>query len=59
MEDLEDQLKRVRAEEYQRRIQEKIRNLRKLIKKAKADMKKVKDSQNKTVNEVDTHPYSK
>ena len=59
MGELEDQLKMTTVKTRRCRIQEKIRNLRKLIKKAKADMKKVKDSQDKTGNEVATHPYSK
>ena len=58
MEDLEDQLKRVRAEEYQRRIQEKIRNLRKLIKKTELDMEKVIDVKDWPDDEIATHYYS-
>ena len=59
MEELEDQLKRTNAKEYRRRIQEKIRNLRKLIKKTKTELEKVKDIKDRSDDECATHPYSK
>ena len=59
MEELEDQLKRTNAKEYRRRIQEKIRNLRKLIKKAKTELEKVKDIKDRPDDECASHLYSK
>ena len=59
MGELEDQLKRTNAKEYRRRIQEKIRNLRKMIKKTKAELENVKDVKDRPDNDVATHPYSK
>ena len=59
MGELEDQLKRANAKEYRRRIQEKIRNLRKLIKRTKTELENVCDDQDKTGNDVATNPYSR
>ena len=59
MGELEDQLKRTNAKEYRRRIQEKIRNLRQLIKKTKMELEKVKDIKDRSDDECATHPYSK
>ena len=59
MEKLEDQLKRANAKEYRRRIQEKIHNLRKLIKRTKTELENVCDDQDKTGNDVATNPYSR
>ena len=59
MEKLENQLERTNTKEYRRRIQEKIRNLRKLIKKKKTELEKVSYLKDRPDNEVATNPYSK
>ena len=59
MEELEDQLKRTTVKTRRCRIQEKTRNLRKLIKKTKTELEKVKDIKDRPDNECATHPYSK
>ena len=59
MEELEDQLKRAIVKTHRCRIQEKIRNLRQLIKKTKTELEKVKDIKDRSDDECATHPYSK
>ena len=56
---LENQLKRAIVKTRRCRIQEKIRNLRKLIKKTKTELEKVSDLKDRPDDEVATHPYSK
>ena len=59
MGELEDQLKRTTVKTRRCRIQEKTRNLRKLIKKTKTELENVKDIKDRPDNECATHPYSK
>ena len=59
MGELEDQLKRTNAKEYRRRIQEKIRNLRQLIKKTKTELEKVGYLKDRPDDECAAYPYSK
>ena len=59
MEELEDQLKRANVKEYRRRIQEKIRNLRQLIKKTKTELEKVGYLKDQPDDECAAYPYSK
>ena len=59
MGELEDQLKRTIVKTHRCRIQEKIRNLRQLIKKTKTELENVKDIKDRPDNECATHPYSK
>ena len=59
MEELEDQLKRTTVKTRRCRIQEKIRNLQKLIKRTKTELENVCDDQDKTGNDVATNPYSR
>ena len=59
MGELEDQLKRTIVKTRRCRIQEKIRNLRKLIKKTKMELEKVKDIKDRPDDDCATHPYSK
>ena len=59
MEELEDQLKRTIVKTRRCRIQEKIRNLRKLIKKTKTELEKVCYLKDRPDDECATHPYSK
>ena len=59
MGELEDQLKRTTVKTRRCRIQVKIRNLRKLIKRTKTELENVCDDQDKTGNDVATNPYSR
>ena len=59
MGELEDQLKRTTVKTRRCRIQEKTRNLRKLIKKTKTELEKVKDIKDRPDDDCATHPYSK
>ena len=59
MGELEDQLKRTIVKTRRCRIQEKIRNLRKLIKKTKTELENVSDLKDRPDDECATHPYSK
>ena len=59
MEELEDQLKRTIVKTHRCRIQEKIRNLRKLRKKTKTELEKVSYLKDRSDDECATHPYSK
>ena len=59
MGELEDQLKSTIVKTRRCRIQEKIRNLRKLIKKTKTELEKVSDLKDRPDDEVAAHPYSK
>ena len=56
---LENQLKRTTVKTRRCRIQEKIRNLRKLIKKTKTELEKVSDLKDRPDDECAAYPYSK
>ena len=59
MGELEDQLKRTTVKTRRCRIQEKIRNLRKLIKKTNVELEKVSYLKDRLDNDCAAHPYSK
>ena len=56
---LENQLKRTTVKTRRCRIQEKIRNLRKLIKKTKTELEKVGYLKDRPDDECAAYPYSK
>ena len=57
--ELNDQLKKTTVKERRCRIQQNIRNLRKLIKKVETDMEKVTDVKDRLNDECATNPNSK
>ena len=59
MEELEDRLKRTVVKTRRCRIQERIRNLRKMVKKTKTELENVSDLKDRPDDECATHPYSK
>ena len=57
--ELEDQLKRTIVKTHRCRIQEEIRNLRKMVKKTKTELEKVSYLKDRPDDECAAYPYSK